>query len=260
MKLFEVLILTLFFAVVGSSSALAHRPYFTQVEKIRLPNGEIGEARLLNGDGILGPDPVRVIILDAQSRLLARSHKSHSMALSCRDKGQCLIFDLSAGKILELAPSSFRQGPLVPGLGDNERNELWELEEGSESWGFVLRNPSTGEMLLSYKVLMSSQWPMMMFNIVIGALCALLLAAAIVIMKEAIIVIKEKENSYFRILMTSLAMLIIAGMELFLALASGFLSLLGGLTFGSWLVSLCLGGVLVLACFQIRKQSRRRSA
>ena len=38
-----------------ASPAAAHRPFFTQVEAIQLPNGERGEVRLLHGDGILGP-------------------------------------------------------------------------------------------------------------------------------------------------------------------------------------------------------------
>ncbi|MGO4387320.1 hypothetical protein AB4Y85_07260 [Microvirga sp. 2YAF29] len=259
MKWIPILVLILVGIISGSAPAWAHRPYFTQVEKVRLPDGEMGEARLLNGDGILGPDPIRAIIVTAEGRLLARSHKSHSMTIICREEGQCLIFDFAAEKILEPVPSSFRQGPLVPGLADSDRDELWELEDGLENWGFASRDLSTGEMFLGYKALVSSRWPIMAFNFVIGALCALLLAFAITILKETIVAIKEKGNWFFLIFMTSLAILIIAAMALFLALVSGFFSLLGGLPLGLWLASLCLGGVFVPVCFQFRKGSRMRS-
>jgi hypothetical protein len=173
MRYVAVLVIVLIWAVAATSPASAHRPYFTQVEKLLLPNGEIGEARLLNGDGIIGPDPVRVIILDAQDRLLARSHKSRSMALSCQADRQCLIFDYSAGKVLDLVPASFRQGAPVPGLSDEARNDLWELEGGSENWGFALRSATPREKLLGYVVLVSSRLPLIAFNIVMGpwALC-----------------------------------------------------------------------------------------
>ena len=258
MKHLTQICLAIALILCGSQAALAHRPYFTQIEKIRLPNGEMGEARLLNGDGILGPDPVRVVVVDAQSRLLARSRKSGSMALVCREEGPCFIFDFSAGKILDLVPASFRQGPYVPGPSDNERNNLWDLEDGSESWGFVHRDPSFGEMALSYKMLVLGNWPMLSFNIVIGVMCALLLAGAMIIVKAAIIAIREKRNQYFRVFMTSLAILIVAAMGLFIALVSGFFSLMGGLTFWPWFASLCFGGVLALVCFRIRKRSQAR--
>jgi len=49
--------LGIFFAVLvvctaSLGPAQAHSPYFTQAEKIVLPNGKMGELRLLHGDGI----------------------------------------------------------------------------------------------------------------------------------------------------------------------------------------------------------------
>jgi hypothetical protein len=253
MKQIATFILILVTAVMGASRAFAHRPYFTQVEKIRLPNGEMGEARLLNGDGIFGPEPVRVLILDAQGRLLARSHKSRSMALDCSDEGRCLIFDFSAGEILDPDPSTFQQGPVVPSRSDDERDGLWELEDGSESWGFARRDPNFREKILSYRTMLSSRLAGIIFNGVIGALCALLAAAAIVIMREV-------RTRYFETFMAALAIVLIAGMGLFLILVSGFFSMLGGLTSGPWLASLCLGGAFVVVGIRIRKRSGTRTA
>ena len=36
----------------AADAALAHRPYTTQVRKVALPEGQLGEVRLLHGDGI----------------------------------------------------------------------------------------------------------------------------------------------------------------------------------------------------------------
>ena len=131
--------------IVAADPAAAHRPYFTQAERIVLPNGDVGEVRLLHGDGILGSDPARALVLDAQGRLVARSPKSVSLVLSCGSNRQCLVIDLEHDKVFEPEQSSFRQGIRVPGLSDEERNELWDLEDGEESWGFTIRDTRGGE-------------------------------------------------------------------------------------------------------------------
>jgi hypothetical protein len=46
----------LLLATAVVSPAIAERPYYAEVEKIRLPNGDIGEAGILNCNGIFGPD------------------------------------------------------------------------------------------------------------------------------------------------------------------------------------------------------------
>lgn len=128
-------------ALLAIGPASAHRPYFTRVESIALPNGEMGELRLLHGDGIFWADPICVLALDSQSRLLARSHSSVAMALSCGWwTRRCLIFD--GFDSLELDPSTFRIGTIVPGLKDEDRNSLWSFEAGDESWGFQVREAS----------------------------------------------------------------------------------------------------------------------
>jgi len=135
--------LTTLLLLMEHHPASAHRPLFTQTAHLVLPNGEPGELRLLRGDGILGPDPVRALILDAKGSLVARSHRSHLIAVSCAVS--CKIFDLADNAILELEPSSFRPGPVIPGLEDHDRDKLWALEAGDDTWGFRIRQASAIE-------------------------------------------------------------------------------------------------------------------
>lgn len=248
MWLLAVPILTLALAAIPSSSALAHRPYFTDVETIRLPDGTMGEARLLNGDGILGPDPVRVLILDAGGRLLARSRKSVLMALSCRGDRRCLIFDLSRGKVLDLEPSSFRQGAAVPGADD--RDNLWDLEDGEEAWGLAPREPTPGERLKSYGLLLRKCLPAIVINGLVGIACALIALATLRLGKA-------KPTRTAGTAAAILAVLGLIGGGLFLVLISGLFSHLGGLSIALWLLSLGLGAGVVLFAAHIAGAIRR---
>jgi hypothetical protein len=231
------LTLAFLLAILAMGPAWAHRPYFSDVGKIRLPDGTLGEARLLNGDGIFGPDPVRVLILDAQNRLLARSHKSVLMALSCEQDGRCLIFDLSRRKVLDLEPSSFRQGAVVPGADD--RDSLWDLEDGEEIWGFAPRNPTPGERLKSYGLLWQKSLPAIVIDGLVGIACALTALAMLHLGRAKLTRTVEKAAAI-------LAILGLIGGGLFLVLISGFFSYLGGLSIAMWLLSLGLGAGAVL--------------
>jgi hypothetical protein len=155
---------------VASSPASAHRPYYTQVEKILLPNGQIGELRLLNGDGILGPDPVRAVIVSPQGRLLAISSKTHSMAISCDDDRHCLIVDLMSDRVFELDPRTFRDGAVQPAISPGDRTDDWDLEAETESWGFVTRPAGVAELSAANWALAHEIYGALIFSAILGAL------------------------------------------------------------------------------------------
>jgi hypothetical protein len=134
-----------FYLILTNSPALAHRPYYTQVEKILLPNGEIGEVRLLNGDGIFAADPVRAVIVSPQGMLLALSPKTRSMAVSCDANHHCLIVDLVDDRVFDLNPNSFRAGAAQPAITSGDRTDDWDLEAEDESWGFAVRKANASE-------------------------------------------------------------------------------------------------------------------
>lgn len=215
-------------AIVFSGPASAHRPYFTQVERILLPNGEVGEVRLLYGDGIMGPDPVRVILIDREGRLRARSEKALSMALSCRLDGRCTIFHFTHDRILEPDPATFRSGPLVPGLSSEDRNGLWDIEDGYEHWGFVAREPTATERREGYGALLSTLRPLLVFNAMAGAVSSIMLSAALII-------VRTKRERYWETSVAVLTITAILGLALFAALVANFFTLLAGFPPGAWL-------------------------
>jgi hypothetical protein len=78
-------ILVLFAAVVLlPTPASAHRPYFRgEPAAVALPAGESGLIRLLYGDGILGPDPVRPVVTDAAGGVRAIAPTGYAASYSC---------------------------------------------------------------------------------------------------------------------------------------------------------------------------------
>ena len=127
----------------AADAALAHRPYTTQVTKVALPEGQLGEVRLLHGDGIISANPIRVLVVGANGRLLARSYRTSMMALACSRDHRCRAFDVGQGQVLEIDPATFREGPNVPYYGE----ELWAIEAGEDSWGFRVRPASLLERI-----------------------------------------------------------------------------------------------------------------
>lgn len=142
-------------AMPAVENAQAHSPYFTKTEKIGLPDGTTGDIRLLHGDGIVMSNPVRAVILDAQGRAVARSHQTHAMAIRCDGSRQCKAYDLNGFTVSTPEPESFRSGGLVSGV-----QERWELEQGAESWGFVTKRMSLGELVAGHTAyLMDNKYP-----------------------------------------------------------------------------------------------------
>lgn len=250
MRRLITVILAAFLAAVAAGPALAGFTYFTQVEKIRLPSGEMGEARLLNGDGVMGPDPVRVLLLDSQGRLVARSHKSFLMALSCEADGRCLIFDLSNGKVLDLEPATFRQGGSLPGL-DADSGTMWDLEQGEESWGFAPRTPTLRERLKSYTALSRATLVGLAFNVLVGLAAAQMIAGLRFIART-------KRVERLDTIAAVIASVSIAVWLVVLLLTSGLLSYMGGLPLRMWLLSQTLGGGLFVAGYGLRNAVRSR--
>lgn len=236
------------FALVASAPASAHRPYFTRVEKIVLPDGQPGEMRLLHGDGIIVSDPIRILVLDAEGRLLARSRQSQTLTMVCEGGGRCRGVDLGAGAALELDPASFRSdGPLVPGLGDRDRDGLWSLERGEEGWGFKARRIRAHEKVWAEFSLARQHFAFMAFLVALGFVAA---GLALVGPRRPL-----GGQTWRLVLWAAVTLVRLVGCAI-IALVSLLLTALLGLTDSIWLGSLAAGAaVLLLVRHLVRSRS-----
>jgi hypothetical protein len=236
--------------VMAASPASAHRPYYTQIEKIRLPNGELGEVRLLNGDGIFFTDPVRPIIVDQHSRLVARGPKALSLAVSCDNDHRCVIVDLWKSRVLELDPASFRQGPLQPAVTRGPTDD-WNLEDGDESWGFSTRDATSDEMWAANLVLAREQRGGLILVAFLAGLGALFLVPI------RLDIVSKRRRFFTR------AALLLVGSALFcfFTAASLWMATLGGLTFELWILSVATGACTVwMIAALVKTRSRLRAS
>ena len=72
------------------------------------PMGDGGYAvALWYGDGIMGPDPIRAIVLDADQRLVAVSPSSVLMSVTCDSAGDCTAWDRVGGIAYRPDPGAF---------------------------------------------------------------------------------------------------------------------------------------------------------
>jgi hypothetical protein len=97
--------------------AFAHMPYFqSESAPVTLLDGSPGTLRLLNGDGILGPDPTRPVVTDAQDGVRALGPEGYAVAQSCGASG-CRVYVYSNTALLphvyELDPGTMRSTPTI---------------------------------------------------------------------------------------------------------------------------------------------------
>lgn len=233
----RMFLLPLALAFAASGSALAHRPYFTQVEPIVLPDGQPGEMRLLHGDGIFIVDPVRILVLNREGQLLASSPQGIRMLLTCdRNEDSCWGYDgtLSA---LVLDPASFRIGPVVPGLTDGERSGLWPFEYQEEAWGFKVRYASISEIVRA-ELALARRAPRPF---------ALLIALGVAAATLAVVGVgRSSSQKSWHIWLWAAGILLRAVGLLIILLVASYCFLLVGLSLVAWFMSLGLGASLVL--------------
>ncbi len=217
--------------VLASAPAFAHRPYYSRIESIRLATGEIAQVRLLHGDGIFFTDPVRPLIVNSKGQLVARGPKARSIVISCKDNHHCLIVDLWNGRVYDLEPGSFQQGPLQPAVQDGDRTDDWNLEEGDESWGFTMRQASAREMMTANLALARRS----VFGLVVIAGPAGIGAFALVPLRL------NHQSRSARLLTRIILFLVGFIIFLFLIALTFWFSVLAGLSFEIWLVPTVLG-------------------
>lgn len=248
MKHAAAFILSLFLALAISEPARAHRPYYSQVEKIRLPDGQIGEVRLLHGDGVFFKDPVRPIIVDEKRRFIARGPRFYSLVVSCDPEHLCIVVDLWTASTLSLDAASFRGGVEQPTVRPGERTEDWALEGDEEGWGFSVRKATSSEF---WSATMAQAFELIGFLFLLAGLAAGGAAAFLVPVPVGSRSVVCLWIARAIILMVRLAV------YCFLAGLSLLLAFFAGLSMHLWLLSLLLGSCGLWLVVWCAKRSKR---
>jgi hypothetical protein len=243
----DLAILALTLLPLAAAPAWAHSPYFTQAEPIVLPDGRPGEMRLLHGDGIFFADPVRIVVLDRDKRLLARSEQHVPLSLICdRNRRSCWGYDHWSHQVLLLDPASFRTGGQVE-PGAKERDGLWNIEAGVDSWGFTARDASIAEYIEAEWAL-ARRLPVALAGVM--ALGGLMTVLGVVGLR------RPTSPKWWRLGVWAAGILLrIAGTALAVIIALYF-GVLIGFSLTTWLGALFVGASLVLLTRALTRRAR----
>jgi hypothetical protein len=137
--LFAIVILL---STAGAASAWPPgQTYIARTEKIVLADGTAAKIQMLVNDGLFS-DSVRIVVVGADGRALARSYQSRTIMLLCdRSRPICKGYDRDTLSVLKPEPSSFRRdGPIMDSALENDDGDpRWIAEGGKTTWGFIQR-------------------------------------------------------------------------------------------------------------------------
>lgn len=160
--------------------AVAHSPYYSQTERIEVFEGKPAEIKLLHGDGIIAGDPVRAIIVDGESHLLAISPLATSLHISCVLQYRvryCLAYDDISAVVYEPDLATLERGRII----EEDEKPVRDAypEDMGESFGFKMRSATLmeiirfeGDKIIAYPLVAAS-------SLIWWTLTALLLAPQI---------------------------------------------------------------------------------
>ncbi len=133
--------------------ALAHSPYYTQMDEVRDANGEPVSIKILNGDGIFIADPQQAVVIDSEGRLLAASMISPMLFLSCHgpdDARECLVYDELSESIFEFDKS------------------VWQPIKQAETGGEPVFYPENDPVASGFRVRKASPWEVVKYELLAG--------------------------------------------------------------------------------------------
>jgi hypothetical protein len=221
--------------------AWAHSPYFTQIERIDLPDGTQGELRLLHGDGIFLADPVRVIAVDSQERLIARSEHGAIAHILCKPPGRCVAY--LDGRVLEVSPD-IEPGPVVSkALSDYGSDERSPLEGSKQPSGFITRPGKLTEHVAANLSIGEKTWPFLLIHALLAAVASLAIVG--------FVILPYRSGRRALLIAGSIGTLLVIPL---LAAVSLYFALLVTITDILWLGSLAIGAGLVFCLVRPRRQ------
>ncbi len=139
--------LFLIFALFLPAPVAADSPYLSN--EVTIEHADWGEISvgMLSGDGILGPNPKRLVVMDADGLLLATSEISISLELfETRSRPQPFVgYNRSLGLLYLPEPTNWERSLLIRPPGN--KTGLPFPEELSASYGFSSRKVAFHEHL-----------------------------------------------------------------------------------------------------------------
>lgn len=154
---FRLILFSIF--LLNTGQALAHAPYYTQVEELEVQDGEALSLKLLHGDGIIAGDPVRAVVVDSEFRVRAVSPLALNLHIFCEQNGsrRCSVYDSVSAVVYQLDPTSWALGPVIEEQGKPLRTAY--PEDMGQNFGFAQR-PATlleiirfeGDKVLSFPI------------------------------------------------------------------------------------------------------------
>jgi len=162
----------LFFAAgfLLPSPAFAHQPYFnTGSAPVVLPGDESGTIRLLNGDGILGPDPIRPVITDASGGVRAIAPVGYAASYSCAEQS-CRVYvyrnTVLLPDVFDTEIESMKATALLRTAGENDLDAV--LRETETYYGFR-HVPDVSARMLGALACLAHWWRSFVFLTLAGA-------------------------------------------------------------------------------------------
>lgn len=231
--------------VVEVAPGTAHAPFFGQTEQIILPDGRVGEMRLLYGDGIIISNPARVIVLDSDNRLIGYSNETFSEhTIFCSADRRCVGYRHDDNTVLEFIAKESFIGPVVT---DGLSTDLWRKRD--DRVNMDMRPPRPSEFgFANYRLMtLNLSVSLVILGMLMGAPLLMLwywvigrrlgIASKVVIWVAAVVV-------EFILLFWSF-------------LAAAFI---GGISLLSWFLSLSIGVMFTFALAWLSRSPKRAPA
>jgi hypothetical protein len=167
----RALVLIVLFAAIFllPTAASAHRPYFRGGQPVALPAGESGVIRLLYGDGILGPDPVRPVVIDATGGVRAIAPTGYAASYSCAAQS-CRVYvyrnTMLLPHVFDTDVQSMKSSAVLRTADENDLDAVLRAKELYYGFSHV---PNLSARILGALACLAHWWISFAFFVLIGS-------------------------------------------------------------------------------------------
>lgn len=156
--------------VLLPTSASAHRPYFRgEAASVALPAGESGVIRLLYGDGILGPDPVRPVVTDLTGGVRAIAPMGYAASYSCGAQSCRVYVYINTPLLPRVFHTDVQSMKSNAVLRTADENDLVAVLSAKEPYYGFSHVPNLSARILGAFVCLAHWWASFAFLMLIGS-------------------------------------------------------------------------------------------